>query len=114
MIYIANALLIIIAGIFVSVASLSEEGKLPCGWNKEDTWMNKYKPHWLPLRTSVFAFTTDLFHFAQWTWKSSVEMLISVNIFNGWWILVSFVAIKLIFSGVAQATRWLFTGEIDG
>lgn len=106
--------LIIVAGVFISLTSLSEEGKLPYGYNKKDTWENKYKPHWLPLRTSIFVFTTDFFHLSQWMYKTMIELLISVALFSGWWTLVGFVCIKALFSGVAQSTRWIVTKKIDG
>ena len=99
-------LLVLIAAIFISITSLSEEGKLPYGYNKKDTWENKYKPHWLPFRTTVFSFTTDTFHGAQFTYLTAIQLLISVSLFDGWNILISFVVIKVLFSSVLQLTRW--------
>lgn len=131
MIYIVNALLVIIAGIFVSLASLSEEGKLPYGWNKEDTWMNKYskcslvnfrlygndrellKPKFFG-STTFLVFLVDKFHFFQWVYLTLIQISLSLTLFNGWWILIGFSCIKLAMSLIMQLTRIFFTKKVNG
>lgn len=101
----AVLVLLFIAAIFASITSLSEEGKLPAGYNKEETWRNKYTPHWLPFRTTIFVFTTDLFHFAQFVYLTSVQLAMALSIGEGWNVLYIFAGIKIGFSLTMEITR---------
>jgi hypothetical protein len=100
-------ILLVLAGIFASLTSLSEEGKLKYGWNKKDTWENKYKPHWLPFRDTIFAFTTDFFHASQFIYLSLIQIIISLSLFNGVYVVIGFICIKFGFGLTMEITRRL-------
>lgn len=101
-------LLIILAAIANAFMDLSSEGLLHSDWwNKETSWMNKWKlgdPELGPKfwgSTTVFVFLTDGWHLFQFIFHTSWQMALAIQT-EQWF--VAFVFIKVIFSVIFEIT----------
>ena len=115
-----SLILYVISLLFAVITSLSEEGKLPKGWNKKDTWGNKYKfteDDTLIGRKFLFSdtllvWTTDLFHFSQMVSFTLVQVSISLLVVDMhklpyWYILVFVLGFKIIQGLIQEVLRWM-------
>lgn len=102
--------------LFLVLSSLSEEGKLPSGWNKKDTWERKY--NWTEdgtrsglkygLFTNFVLWVVDWFHFFQFVYLTCFQAIVSVQYFDGWYILLGIAGLKVIQGLIQEGLRLIF------
>ena len=105
---IINITLLIIAGLSNAVMDISSENRFWKPWmNKSEGWKNKWKlgdPKYGEKfigSSTVFVLFTDLWHFAQFIFHTSWQLLISLQ-FEKWYLY--FIGIKIIFGVIFELT----------
>lgn len=113
MVVFSVSFLLFIAAIFKSLADLSAEGKIPFGdpfyFYKDLSWTNKYKKNTREpkffLSTTVLVFLTDFWHLCNFIFFTSIQLAISLSLFNGWYVVLGFICIKIVISMIMEITR---------
>lgn len=105
-IYIVSILLLIVSAVAKCYMDLSADGKLEKGWNKRDTWRNKYKngsPVYgerFPGSTTIFVFLTDFWHLMQLLHLTAIQMAVAIHFPRP---LIMFIVIKVFYGIIFES-----------